>query len=205
MQKNQKKQNLIFESGGDGERLLIAGKTGSGKSWHAQKIIAYQSAIPFIILDLKDDKEKIAKRFFDLGERVVLTNDETKVFELIKSYGVVIYTPSDSFNDDEFNYFITDFYNRVRFCGICFDEAMLLPNCNGLKLLMTRGRSKGLSVISCTQRPVEVPTVCRSEAGIIYTHALKLPKDVLTMSELTGINKESIRNLKGYEYLMSED
>jgi len=198
-----KNKKPIFKKKSDGVRVLIVGQSGSGKSHHSRLLIAEQSEIPFLVFDFKDD-DNIQKHFYKLGERVAKTSDYSKVYGLLKQYSIVIFTPSISYTDDDISDCLIDFYNRVRNCGVLFDEAYLLPDCIGVKTLLTRGRSRGLSVISCSQRPVVMPSVCRSESQKIYIHRLTLPQDCKTMYELTGIPVQQIRDLKGYDFLTSE-
>jgi len=197
-------KKLIFESGKQGQRVLIVGQSGSGKSTHARILAATQSNIHFLVIDFKDDKDEIATHFFKLAQRVACTYDVQKIFSLITQYSIVIFTPPVDFSDDDLNNFLLDWYYRVRNCGLLFDEAMLLPNSLGIKTLMSRGRSKGLSVIACTQRPVMIPTVCRSESNIVFIHKLRLPEDVKVISDLTGYSKQTIKDLNGYDYLTLE-
>lgn len=201
----KKSSYQLIRANKDGQRILIVGASGSGKSHHAREIIAKQSGVHFLILDLKDDAQDMAKHLFSMGQRVAITNDEIKAINLLQNFNVVIFTPSENFDDDDISDFLLRFYRNVRNAGICFDEAYLLKATIGLKTLLTRGRSRNLSVISCSQRPVVVPSVCRSESNHVFVHRLKLPKDIQTIQELTGADKAAISNLAQYDYLYFAD
>jgi hypothetical protein len=164
-----------------GERGLLVGQTGSGKSQNAIFQLKNAPVYPVIIFDTK-----IEDSFFGLPE-----DDET--MDLIESVGdlkalakkspqhwadYILVRPNGNelFDRDILNEYCLTVYNKFGSCTIYFDEmynwhanALPLPNFVGL---LTRGRSRGKTVLMGAQRPAWISRFCFTESQKFYIHQL---------------------------------
>lgn len=162
------------------ERVLIAGKTGSGKTWLARRLLA---RIPRLVVidpkstladwNLKEPSDRDWNKF-DRGEygRYRIQSPVTSDLE--------------SWYDDLFGYLYE--------CGeltIYIDEAYAVtppgqkPG-KWLSACYTRGREKGIGVWSSTQRPAWIPLFMLSEADWFLVFRLSLEQDRKRIAALAG-------------------
>jgi hypothetical protein len=66
---------------------------------------------------------------------------------------------------------------------------------------ITRGREKGVSVFSATQRPTRIPQIVFSESEHVYAFRLKMPRDRERIAEMCGIDDRTLAALRGHEFL----
>ena len=183
----------------EGQRVFIVGSSGSGKSTHA-RVLTLKTPLHWLIIDPKNDVENIANWYVKHKKRVGTTEHASEIIKITK-YPYLIYTPLSHIDDDEIDRILLDIHNRVNHVGILIDETYLLKNGKGIKSLLTRGRSKGQTIISCSQRPTVTPPVIRSEASKIIIHRLTSPEDAVTMSKFSGFDLSEIKALKKYDFL----
>jgi hypothetical protein len=70
---------------------------------------------------------------------------------------------------------------------------------------LTRGREKGISVYSSSQRPMRIPQVIMSEAEHSYIFFLKMSQDRKKVESMTGLDADKISTLaKRYFYYTSD-
>lgn len=190
-----------------GQRIFIVGKTGSGKTrcamWHLSKQDFHNNL--WIIIDFKgekmfDDLEEQGAVFLDLDERPTRN-------------GIYVYRPSES-QISEVNDILWWMY-EVENVNLFIDEGYMFPaqgsDSKALRTLLTQGRSKGISVILLSQRPVWCTKFAISEADYIQTFFLmtrddrKMVGDFLGGMDLeaymTTKNPSKRRKLKDYHSL----
>lgn len=176
-----------------GQRGLLVGKTGSGKSQNAMFQLRHTPVWPRFILDTK-----IEDFFFSVpkeGETLHLANN----FEELKQMKTV---PWDEFPDytlirpsaeevqdfDALNEYTNFLYNNFGECFICVDELGNWHKNNlvgtGLLNLLTRGRSRKKTVLMATQRPAWISRSCLTEAEKFYIHRLTDGRDSATLGEV---------------------
>lgn len=168
-----------------GERAIIFGQTGSGKTAFGIWLVERIPDAPLIIYDTK-----IEPKFDRLGEYTV--TDENGHKKVVRPVAVVQHTEEihDLLHDDSIDYIIVRppdellgepraldeylwyHYQNCKGVPAFIDEAVTFQINNragkGLIALMQRGRSKGITTIMCSQRPVRIDRSLLTEANKIY-------------------------------------
>lgn len=182
------------------ERVLICGKTGSGKTFLARYVTRSLSRL--VVLDGKGTLSDWNLAPYDGDARRALMQNEPIRTRVIAPLGV----------DN------ADFWDEVlRVCfvsgnvTIYIDElyAVAPPNTRASNVLWscyTRGRELGVGVWSSTQRPVWIPLFALSEAEHFFMFRLQLNDDRARMSEFMGADVLiPIRDLHGFYYSRAID
>lgn len=154
-------------------RSLLVGKTGSGKTVLEKKLIDVLAVDnDVVIIDPKCGGD------FDYPA----TEDYKVLPAIIRQNGIGVYKPpiiEDGI--DHYDYVLKWIYDRSE-TVLVIDELYGLSQ-NGytyptwLKALYTRGRSRGITILACTQRPRGVPRFCISEVENFYVFNLGLKDD----------------------------
>lgn len=176
-----------------GERALLVGQTGSGKTQNAIFQLRNAPVFPVVIFDTK-----IEDAFFGLPE-----GDET--LDLIQSIGdlekyakqspqhwadyILVRPDVDEILDfDILDAYCRMVYNRFGACTVYFDELYNWHNrgipVNGFVGLLTRGRSRGKTVIQSTQRPGWISRFCFTESQKFFIHNLIDSRDRQTLDSM---------------------
>lgn len=165
------------------ERWLITGASGSGKS-HAASWVASQTPanLPIIAIDSKGDGMPDFKAHSIDGARRLLKSWFRKKPRLIRI------TPDARDSAEEFDALFSDILERG-YVGTWIDEAFMIPDTPYFRRLYTAGRSLDCPVITCSQRPVDVPRVCISEASRFMIFRLLDVKDRERLQGFTPFNK----------------
>lgn len=153
-----------------GQRAIIVGQTGSGKTafiiWVAERI----SHAPVIIYDTK-----IEPKFDTLVPNVVVHSiEELAKYKDDETVDYIIVRPPDEMLGEprQLDDFLWWQYQNAHQTTALIDEAATFQINNragkGLLSLMQRGRSKGITTIMCTQRPVRIDRSCITEADKAY-------------------------------------
>ena len=155
------------------DRSLILGPTGSGKSVFGLYLLAHSDFTyrPWVIVDYKDDEQ------FD---GLPIIEPIKKPDQKIKRPGIYIYRPTLD-DEEEIAKFFVHAHKRNN-VGLFFDEAQTIPFSTPLKAILQQGRSKRISVIACSQRPVGLNRSYISESQIITSFALIDDRDKKTLS-----------------------
>lgn len=156
-----------------GERALIVGQTGCGKTAFACWLLAY--CRDGVIYDTK-----IEPKFAALpGARVVDSwADVRKVWKKDKDVRFVVFRPpvSDVIDPDKLDHYLLRHYEEMRQTTAYIDEAYQFHNqgrCGpGLQSLLTRGRSRGITTIMSSQRPKWLSLFCLTESQRFYIFRL---------------------------------
>jgi hypothetical protein len=190
-------KRLIYPS----QRLLFAGKTGSGKSWLAERLT--NSLTRLIVLDGKGT----------LGHwnlKIPNAIDWINFIELGKPGRFRILPPITEHLDDWYD----DFFERLYDAGnltLYIDEAYAL-SMNGahfskwLNALYTRGRERSIGVWAATQRPAWIPLFMISEADWLFIFRLNLEEDRKRLAAVAGEQvRRRIRDQHGFWLVKAEE
>lgn len=169
-----------------GKRLIVTGRTGSGKStlicW-----LLNRSRQHWVIFN-----PKWTAAFKNLPDSNVMNGFDDKKFDAsIKKYKYTII----NFKSAEANYAFMDavldyIHNSYENIGVCIDELYTLHNNSrageGLIGLLTRGRELKQSFIGASQRPAWISRFCYSEADYISTLSIAMIEDRKVLRDNTG-------------------
>jgi hypothetical protein len=160
------------------ERVSIVGRTGSGKTYLAQKLTANLKR-----LVVCDPKGTLARKW-DLRDWSVLNERRLRDGADIR---LRIPTPLDG-NWEQYFKACYDAGNLTLY----IDEAYgVLPRPGAqptpfLNALYTRGRELGIGVWASTQRPSWIPLIMLSEADWFFVFRLMLVADRMRLAEVIG-------------------
>lgn len=191
-----------------GQRGLLVGKTGSGKSQGAMFHLRHTDIWPKIIFDTK-----IEDFFFSVPEEgeemeLAFSVDDLKAIKkrpIKEQPDYILVRPSaeevQAFDPlDEYTQFV---YNNFGKCFIYFDE---LTNWHrgmlcgpGLINVLTRGRSRGKTTLMASQRPAWISRSCLTETDKFFIHNLNDEKDVDRLSDVVPQMKK-MKKLKRFHF-----
>jgi len=169
-----------------GERGLLVGKTGSGKTEHGLFHLRHTGIFPAIILDTK-----IEDKFFGLQENnysldVCQSLEELDRFSRLQKKKlpdyILVRPPIDEILEiDPLNDYSRLLFDRFGSCFIYYDELYNwhrhgIPG-KGVLTLLTQGRSKGKTFLGGSQRPAWISQFFYSEAEKFFIHFLVSKKD----------------------------
>lgn len=162
-----------------GERALIVGATGSGKSAFARYVLEHVETSPIIIYDTK-----IEDKFISLPGSIIVTG-KSDLNEALdnESIDYIIYRPPiDIVNDPmALDELLMEHYNEYHETVAYIDEIFQFHKGSrhgpGLMSLLTRGRSRGISTIMSSQRPSFLSRFCVTESQHFYVFRLIDYKD----------------------------
>lgn len=164
------------------ERLLLVGKTGSGKTYLARLLTL---AIDRLIV--VDPKGTLAGPGWNLEPW-----SDTAYRELARgnAYRARFPAPISDKPEDEYEKLFALAY-RLGDLTVYIDEMYAVVSSNGrmgkwLRGLYTRGRELGIGVWGATQRPTWIPRETISESDWFFMFALQLQDDRDRMSEVMG-------------------
>ena len=163
------------------DRVLLAGKTGSGKTWLAEHLLNRVERLVVI-----DPKAKLSHwRLDEPGER------DWRDFEKGEAGRYRLIAP---IQDDQQSWY-EDQFARLYSIGdliVYIDEAYGVLDKPGarpgkwLTALYTRGRELGIGTWAATQRPSWIPGFLMSEADILIVFRLNMPDDRKKLAAIGG-------------------
>lgn len=174
------------------ERVVDVGKTGSGKSYLASRYtLAYENVI---CLDTKGDsltREGLKKLWPHAVAAGIKVPIFTRLAELQKFRGGrAVYAPEpQEMRWEYFDAFFWWIYERKN--TVCWvDEVYSVTQGQeitpGHQACLTRGRSRGVGMWNCTQRPKNIPNVIFSESEHFFVFRLLLGTDRKKVAEWAG-------------------
>ena len=175
--------------------VLVCGATGTGKSFLAEHYLrGYKYVVKLDTKQETDERYKDGKTpWYGLKEGRDFT--VCRHFEELDSIDTdkIIYTPDfDDMNESTYN----DFFKWIYLRGntlLWIDELMSIGTVQSypqeLRRLMTMGRSKGIGVWSCTQRPSGIPSIVPANCNYFFVFNLTLPQDRKKMVDTTGMTE----------------
>lgn len=172
-----------------GERALTVGQTGSGKTTFQIWLLQRTQNSPIVIYDTKDEP-----KFLDLPNHRVATTlrEANDAVDDVETDYVVFRPPVDILADpSSLDALLRFHYEHWRGVDAYIDELYSFHTGGnagpGLVALYTRGRSRGISTFSSTQRPAFISRFSMSEAQVFFVFRLNDLKDRKRISEASGM------------------
>lgn len=171
------------------ERVAIVGKTGSGKTYLAEKL-----AKPIKRLVVVDAKGKLKGKFNTVDWDIQNPTKDKNFIALRNGENVRLRIPPLIADTKELSKMYDKFFYLLYTIGnltIYIDEVygVIPPRATVttyLNALYTRGRELGISVWASTQRPSWIPLEMLSEADVFFVFKLQLPQDRKRMADVIG-------------------
>lgn len=185
--------------------VMVAGATGTGKSFLAEQYLkGYTNVIKL------DTKLETYERW-DANLSPWQGLEENKDFVVCDTLqdcmkaetNKIIFAPDfEEQNEETYNDFFDWIFERKNTI-LWIDELMSIGTVHkyprGLHRLMIMGRSKGVGVWSCTQRPSGIPTIVPSNSKYFFVFNLYNPDDRKKMVSTTGF-PELMELPKGHNF-----
>lgn len=175
------------------KHVMVCGMTGTGKSFLCETYLrGYRYVVKLDTKGETDERYAEGKSPWEgLREHVDFTVcrtlDELDEIDTDK----IIYCPSfDDQTQENFDVFFNWIFERGNTI-LWIDELMSVGSVQryprGLGRLMQQGRSKGVGVWSCTQRPSGIPAIVPASCSYFFVFDMALPQDRKKLVETTGM------------------
>jgi hypothetical protein len=192
----------------DGVNIFVAGQTGSGKSFLVKKAID-QAERSIVYLPKREDCDYAGVYFDGLaGERPDFLSFWLHSKERAGKFRLV-YRPYDKFDAEEFDAIC----RLVYACGDCVFVAEEIASYlssrifqsvgkyQGIKNLLTAGRTRGVTCYWLTQRCFGIPREVTSEARDAFVFRMQEPADLDYVQERFGLEcRLAVQQLQQYEH-----
>lgn len=169
-----------------GERAIVAGRTGSGKSSLARWLLV-RSVGHWVILNPKH-----TKAFNSLPDSNVVYEMTAKAIEqsMRDHRFTIINPPSDQCAPETLDLLIDWLHSNYKNVGLCVDELYAIHSNGragqGLVGWLTRGRELKQSFLGLAQRPSWLSKFLFSEAEYVCSMSLSMEDDRKRMYDMTG-------------------
>lgn len=180
---------------GNGQHIIVGGKTGKGKSFFTRILEHrfYMKGWNIVLIDIED---KI-KSFASKNEPGTIIRPHRYDGTLNKKHRVTYYAPSLPGWKDETLEQLYDQCLHSEYLFVSHDEIVGLATASqhpdGLIYIYTRGRKIDVLGGICTQRPVDIPRTCVTQAGIVACF------------EITDDDDRAVMAKKMHQPLMNDD
>lgn len=179
-----------------GEHVTIVGPTGSGKTTLGLEML---SCMPYVAIIATKQHDETLERFTKLNrsyriiKEFMWSNTQKTLNDKLVIWPKLV---NDAGDISKQQIPIRNSLNRLFFQGawsVFADELWLLTNRLKLSSILesywSQGRSSGLSVIGCVQRPAFIPRLAFSEPRYLLIGQMEDKRDIETVSNGTNINQ----------------
>lgn len=177
------------------KHVLVVGATGTGKSYLAEQYLkGYEYVIKL------DTKNETAERYRD-GLSPWDGLEEGKHFtvvyrfedlEEVETTKIIYVMPFEEQTKEGFDQFFNWVFKRENTI-VWIDELMSVGTVNSYPISLGRlyqqGRSKGIGIWSCSQRPSGIPSIAPANSNYIFCFNLYLKADRKRMVDATGMDE----------------
>lgn len=173
-----------------GERAIVIGGTGSGKTTLNLHLLRHLTNSPVVIYDTKEEPKFETlphhRVVYDDTDAADAVDDETVDYVIMRP---AVETLADWRGLDEL---LLRHYYDYRGVDAYIDELLSFHTASGhngpgLTALYTRGRSRGITTLASTQRPAKVSQFSMSEAQHVFLFHLNKADDRKKVSMNTGM------------------
>lgn len=187
------------------DRVTAVGKTGSGKTTAVKKLV-WKPLERCVFYDIKGQEyESLNAPVLETLEEVQEAMYPDDPQEEIKKF---VFRPRRP-GFEQFDELCRLVYERRNHHLIADELKTVYQGRSALSehhnLIMTNGRSYGVGMTNCTQRPKRVPLEALSEAEHIFTFKLKIKDDRDRMEGIYGEAAGNARDLSRYRYIYDHD
>jgi hypothetical protein len=184
----------------------VIGATGAGKTEYIRQQLARSKPKRLIVWDFKPISE-----YGHLGETFT---DRAALVEAALAAGSgpfrAIYRPGTQASEwvDKFDW-LCRFAYAFKHCTLIAEELAHVTRAgwspDGWKLVVTMGRSEGLTVYGATQRPALVDKTFISAASLIHCGRLGARSDRVTMADLLDCDPKELAALRPMDWIERRD
>lgn len=185
-----------------GQRGLIIGQTGSGKTYFATRLLMYLP-LPVFVYNSKDD-DTFTSFYKDL---IVSTSNINQALELVDRYCYVNYIPpSEELLDKEKQSETLNMLYERQNLSVFFDEVGQVYQTPGFLNILTRGRSRKVTTLMATQRPVSISRFAFTESQKFYVFKIVDKRDREVVSNfIPYFSKDKIQAKYTFDFYNAED
>lgn len=176
------------------DRVIFLGKTGSGKTYLAKKLIKQYKRV--VVYDAKHELGELTTEDY-------ITSNLSELKEIIQEHNfLTVYQPFD-LDKESFDGFCKTVFNRGNLT-LFFDEIsyISLTQEGYFNKILRMGRSRGIGCWLCAQRPSWIDQFILSEAEHYFIFQMQLKADRQKICGVLGEEAEDkINSLKKYHFL----
>lgn len=189
------------------DRISVLGKTGSGKSYLARKLI-WSPLDRVIFHDWKEQEYEnlnapVLRSLDDVHEALFAESEEERLYKF------VYVPPAGEHGLDAWDELCRLVYEKGDFHligdeikGIYQKGNSVRPVSDHHEKILTRGRSRGVGMTNLSQRPKKIPMECMSESEHLFAFRLNLGDDRKRLGEIFGSEHEDrLRELDSHRFL----
>lgn len=163
-------------------RTFIAGKTNSGKSHLARTLLTELQPEYLVIIDPKGD--------FNFRSKDAVICESIADINANSMEPLIIFRPGLDEEPEVYDAVLRWIYRRGN-TTLYIDELYGMSKNqrtypHALNMIITRGRTRGITTIMASQRPSSIPLICISESEQVFIFQLKLRNDRKRFAETHG-------------------
>lgn len=185
---------------GPEDRLVLYGQTGTGKTngalWHLSESESYLER-PWLVLDFKGDEHISNIKMTPLRAGAKMPNEP----------GLFVARPVAEVDESWTEDLLWSAWHQGN-TGVYIDEGYMIPSkSKAYNALLTQGRSKGIPMITLTQRPVWLSRFVISEAGFhqVFFLSDEADRDIVQRFIPHDITERRLPKYHSWYYDVSND
>ncbi|SRR5258708_2662899 len=183
---------------GKNDRIVLIGRTGTGKTvaglWH----LSYQNLDrPWILLNFKNDEHIDSIEYTTEIDYDFVPGKKDKGLFILRPLPSHMKRPAPRV-PSALEAYVWKLWAREKI-GIFSDETFMLGENDAVDACLTQGRSKEIPMILCTQRPVWITRFAFSEASYIQCFDLTDAEDIRRVESFVPLEWDAERPLTDHQ------